>query len=233
MELDATIAHIRRETPSVKSFVLDLGGQSLSFQPGQYVDVLFGPSGDHFAAGGYSITSSPSQKGVIHLAVKKLPGGDSVSLHERAQVGDPALVLGPSGDFYYQRGTASAVALIAGGIGITPLMSMVRHVDEADPNVWVTLLYSARTPSELAFRRELEALSARNPRIRCRFTVTQPATEPWEGRVGRIDAALLKDYAVAGDTVFYVCGPPGMAEATTEMLKRLGVDDSRVKSERW
>ena len=234
MELDATIAAIHQETPTVKSFVLDLGGQSLPFLPGQYVDVIFGPPGEHYAGGGYSMTSSPLLKGVIHLAVKKvLDEGDSAALHERARVGDPALVTGPAGDFYYERGAARSVVLIAGGIGITPLMSMLHYVDEAEPDTLVTLLYSAQTPSELAFREELEAMAARNPNIRCLFTVTRPGKEPWNGRVGRIDRQLLVQCTSDRETVYYVCGPPHMRDAITELLGDLGVDHSRVKSEQW
>lgn len=234
MQLDTTIAAIHQETPTVKSFVLDLNGQRLSFFPGQYVDVIFGPPGEHYAGGGYSITSSPLLKGVIHLAVKKvLDGGDSATLHEHARVGDPALVTGPAGDFYYEPSSASPVVLIAGGIGITPLMSMLHYVVDAEPDTLVTLLYSARTPSELAFRKELEAMAARNPNIRCLFTVTQPRNESWNGRVGRIDRQLLEQHTTDRETVYYVCGPPGMRDAITELLRDLGVDHSRVKSEEW
>lgn len=234
MELRATIAEIRQETPTVKSYVLDLNGQDLDFLPGQYVDVLFGEPPRYYAGGGYSITSTPLDNGVLHLAVKRLEeGSDSVKLHERGKVGDPALVMGPGGDFYYELGSASSLVLVAGGIGITPLMSIVRYVTRAEPHVRVQLLYSARTPDELAFRSELEAIAASNPRFRCLFTVTGAGDNRWSGRVGRLDRDALREAGVDPHALYFLCGPPPMVAEMTEYLAELDVAASRVHSEQW
>lgn len=233
MEIDATIAAIRQETPSVKSFVLELERDDFSFFPGQYIDLAISTPFDTLV-GGFSITSSPLQKGTIHLAIKKLPNGRaSVYLHERAQVGDTLLVMGPSGDFSYQPEMGGPLLLIAGGIGITPLMSILRFVHEAQLDVDVTLMYSAKTPSELVFFDELKRIAGQNPRITCRFTVTQPGGEPWEGHVGRIDASMVREHPLGKDTLVYVCGPHEMLEDAQRMLHSLGIDASRVNAERW
>ena len=233
MEVDATIIRIQEETPTVKSFLFDLGGAGFSFLPGQWVDFYI-DTGNSIVVGGFSITSSPLQKGTIELAIKKLSQGRaSTYLHERASVGDSFIIQGGFGDFYYEQGMGGPLVLIAGGIGITPLMSMLRYVDEARLEVDVTLFYSTRTPSELVFYNQLQALAAHNPRIRCVFTVTRPRGEPWDGPIGRIDLAPLREYAPSHDSLYYLCGPPPMLDDLSLLLADLGIEPSRIKIERW
>ncbi|MBI2863538.1 MAG: hypothetical protein HYX94_03140 [Chloroflexi bacterium] len=233
MELEAHIAAIRQETPSVKSFVLDLEGQNLPFLPGQYVDLVVETDFESLV-GGFSIASSPLRKASIELAVKyRSDRRPAAHLHEKAQVGDPVLVLGSSGEFYYRPDMGSSLVLIAGGIGITPFTSMIRFVDEAKLDTRVVLLYSAKTPDELVFLDELRAISARNPRISCVFTVTRPIDESWEGRVGRIDEQLLAEIIKDSHALFYVCGPSGMAEAITALLEKQSVSAAQIRRERW
>ena len=126
MRLTATIVAIRQETPTIKSFRLDLNGHEIGFKAGQWVDFFVILEGAE-AVGGYSITSSPAEQTTISLAVRRDDSDHPVTnwLHEDARVGDTVEVsLG--GDFYYEPDEAESVVLIAGGIGLTPLMSIVR-----------------------------------------------------------------------------------------------------------
>ena len=130
MDVDATIIRIQQEAPTVKSFLFDLGGIDLPFLPGQWVD-LYVETGSTTAVGGFSITSSPLQHGAIALAIKKLPQGAAASfLHDRAKVGDSFLIRGGSGGFHYEESWDGPSVLIGGGIGITPLMSILRYLDD-------------------------------------------------------------------------------------------------------
>lgn len=233
MEIEAHIAAIRQETPLVKSFVLELEGQEMPFLPGQYVDLVVDTDYDSLV-GGFSIASSPLRKDRIQLAVKYRPDRSITTyLHQGAKVGDTALVLGPSGEFFYRPGEGSSLVLIAGGIGITPLMSMIRFVDEARLDTEVTLLYSAKTTAEFIFFEELQAIASRSPRIRCLFTVTRPAGAPWNGRTGRIDGHLLAAHSGDRTALFYICGPLGMADDVAAILQSQGVAPSRIRRERW
>jgi ferredoxin-NADP reductase len=233
MEFEGTITAILQETPTVKSFVLDLGEGEIDFLPGQYIDLFIDSFGFNEGAG-YSIISTPLEKGTISIAVKKLPEAKSaIYLHENAQVGDVFVLVGPGGDFHYKEGVGSSVVLIAGGIGITPLISMFRYLHEAWPDVKLALLYSARVPSEFAFYDEVKAIAAQNPSITCHFTVTRPQEEPWDGPVGRVDLRMMRDYADDGGSVFYICGPDEMPYEITEILKEMGVDESRINTEAW
>ena len=234
MKTVARIARIRQETPTVKSFLLELRGLDLPFMPGQWVDMYIDSPSVGTEIGGFSMTSSPLQKGKIEFAVKKISHGKvSVYLHERAQVGDLLTVDGGHGDFYFQEGMGDSLVLIAGGIGITPLMSIIRYVNESRLDVNISLLYSAGTPSELVFFDELRAISSRNEGINCQFTVTRPEGDPWNDRVGRIDHRMLEESALDRVAHYYICGPRGMAQDMAATLTGLGVEASRIKSEEW
>ena len=200
---------------------------------GQWVDFFVTLEGAE-AVGGYSITSSPSEQTAISLAVKRDDSDHPVTnwLHEDARVGDEVEVsLG--GDFFYDPDEAESVVLIAGGIGLTPLMSIVRSAHEIATKTRLTLVYSVSTPDELLFKDDLDSIAAANPRIECAFTITQPTPDTWNGHTGRIDADLLRTEPIDLDALFFVCGPPSMIRAMVSMLRDLGVPRPRIRYEQW
>ena len=233
MRIPATITRIAQQTPTIKSFNLDLGGHELDFKPGQWVDIFVSIEGAE-AIGGYSITSSPSVQDSIGLAIKLDEGDHPVTnwLHREARVGD-TVEISLGGDFYYAPDMDGPVVLIAGGIGLTPLMSIVRAIAESDQPTLTTLIYSASTPSELLFRQELEDIARRNPAVNLVFTTTRSSEEEWGGHTGRIDDELLKQARVSPDALFFICGPPDMIRDVIGMLVRLGAPGSRIKYEQW
>ena len=210
MRLPATIATVSRETPTVMSFALDLGGREIGFSAGQWVDLFVTIDGAE-AGGGYSITSSPAEQTSIRLAVKHDGSDHPVTnwLHDDARASD-AVEVSLGGNFIYTPDEARSVVLIGGGIGMTPLMSIVRAVDEMASLTRLTLVYSASSSDELLFRREIESISVRNSRVRCVFTVTRVAPDTWGGRTGRVDVEMLRSEGIDLDALFFVCGPPAM-----------------------
>ena len=234
MRLPAKIVAIRHETPTIRSFRLDLRGHEIGFMAGQWVDFFVNIEGAE-AVGGYSITSSPAEQATISLAVKRDGSDHPVTnwLHEEARVGD-LVEVSLGGDFYYEPDEAESVVLIAGGIGLTPLMSIVRSADELATRTHLTLIYSASTPDELLFRDELNSIAAANSRVRPIFTVTRPVRDgEWDGHTGRIDADLLISESVDLDALFFVCGPPPMIRAMVATLRNLGVPRPRIRYEQW
>lgn len=233
MRIPATITRIARQTPTIKSFDLDLGGHELGFKPGQWVDFFVTLEGAE-AVGGYSITSSPATQVSIGLAVKLDEGDHPVTnwLHREARVGD-CVEISLGGDFYYTPDMKGPVVLIAGGIGLTPLMSIVRAIAESDQPMPTTLIYSVSTPSEILFHQELEDIAHRNPVFRPVFTITNPEGQEWNGHTGRIDDELLRQAGVSPDSLFFICGPPDMIRDVIGMLVSLGVPGSRIKYEQW
>ena len=125
------------------------------------------------------------------------------------------------------------LALIAGGIGITPIASIIRYIDKTSLQIPTTLIYSASTPSELLYKEELQALAARNPQLRTHLTVTRPHSEPWNGSTGRITATALRNAAIIPNHLCYICGPPEMIQAMLAALKEIGVPEERLHYEQW
>ena len=233
MRIPVRIANIKQETPTVKSYKLDLGGQEFRFLPGQWIDCYAEVDGRQEVAG-YTVTSSPTALGAIEITVRYSEDNPVTRfLHEAADVGDLLQIEGGQGDFYYRREMGDSLVLIAGGIGITPLMSILRYVDTAEPDVSATLLHSAKSPSELIFRDELEEMSTRNEKIRYILTVTGSSDEPWDGRFGRIDSTLINESGLDPDALYYICGPPPMGPDMAGLVEGLGIHSSRIKYEQW
>jgi len=232
--IPAVIASIRDETPTVKRLVFDLGGRPFRFLPGQWIDCYLNPGPDAPVAG-YSMTSSPRDTSTIEIAVKRV-GGNPVTdyIHGLAREGDTLPIDGGYGDFHYDpsREPGDGVALVAGGIGITPLMSMLRAADEAPHSPEVTLVYSTTSPDELAFRGDIDRIAAANPRIRVHYTVTRSAAG-WTGPRGRIDGETLRGLGLGAGTRYYVCGPGPFVMAAAEAASALGAPPSHVRYELW
>ena len=226
------IAEVRQETPTVKTLTLDLMGQDFSFHPGQWVDCYAEIDGERLVAG-YTLTSSAAVKGTVELAVKEGDNPVTRFIHGEAAVGDTLHVDGGQGAVYYTREMGDSLVLIAGGIGITPLVSMVRTVKDSHPDVEATLVYSARSPSELVFREELDAIARENDNIRCFLTVTGPDSGDWAGRRGRIDHGLLSEAGAKRGALFFLSGPAPMAEAMMGILRGLGVSEVSIRYEQW
>ncbi len=234
MEFQAQLLRIHQETPTVKSFLLRVGSEGFTFLPGQWIDLCVDTDGGERAVGGFTLVSSPLRRGVIELAIKGLRGGRAAAhLWNQARVGDIFWISRPSGDFCFHEDMSDSLVLIAGGIGVNPLMSMVRYLDDAGKKVRITLIYSVTSPSELLFGKELQAISARNPLLRCLFTVTQPGQEPWEGRRGRIDKKMLEEAKLDLHARYYICGPPGMPTELARVLRGLGVLPDSIRFEEW
>ncbi len=227
------IASIKQETPTIKSFTLDYGQQAFQFLAGQWIDLSVEIAGK-VETGGYSMTSSPLKKGTFELAIKQGARHPVTRfMYEQAQEGDTVTVSTGQGVFVYVPGMGEKIVLIGAGVGVTPLMSILRFVDDAALEVDATLVYSIPTADEFLFRTDLQQIEARNPHIQSLITVTQPDLENWQGRTGRIDSELLKQAGLSHETMYYLCGPQLMIEDVVTELKNIGVPESRIVYEKW
>jgi ferredoxin-NADP reductase len=226
----ATIKNIIQATPTIKSLRIEPQGE-FSFKAGQWIDFYADVSGERKVAG-YSMTSSPLTRSYFDLAVKNV-GENPVTrhIHTDAYEGEIVHVDGGNGEIFYETGVAKNVVLLAGGIGISPHMSIFRYIAEGD-TASATLVYSASSPAELIFREEIEATTRSNPRMKALLTVTDK-TDGWMGRVGKIDAALISEAGIDPEALYYICGPPAMIHELVDILRTLGIRRKQMRYELW
>lgn len=205
--------------------------EGFEFSPGQFLAVRVSiDSKPHVRC--YSISSAPHMRGYLEFSVRR-QGLVSGTLHATIRAGSTVTINRAAGQFVYPQGDDRPLALIAGGIGITPLLSMLRHAVAADPTRPVTLLYSARREPDVAFHSELRVLAERHPQIRVAITLTQP-TAPTRLRTGRLDVAMVRQFVLApADTIFCLCGPGPMIEDLRAALAGLGVPAGQVRFEQF
>ncbi|MBT9539220.1 ferredoxin--NADP reductase [Thiobacillus sp.] len=229
---DARITAISPATPSIHALQLAIPDAGFRFLPGQWVDLSISVDGNVHTAG-YSITTSPLHQGSIELAIKASARHPVARwVHEKARVGDPVKVSQAQGPFVYLPEMSDNVVLIGGGVGITPLLSIFRHVRDARLTTRAHLVYSVSDSSEILFRDELEQAAHTHDNLHLSITVTQPDPH-WHGLTGRIDPVKLHALDVPDDTLYYLCGPKGMVEDMSTLLHGLGVPMSRIIFEKW
>jgi ferredoxin-NADP reductase len=229
---DARITAITPATPSIHALRLAIPDAGFRFLPGQWVDLSITLDGTPHTAG-YSITTSPLHSDQIELAIKASARHPLARwVHETARVGDQVTVTQGQGPFVYLPEMSDNVVLIGGGVGITPLLSIFRHVRDAALPTQAHLVYSVSDSSEILFHDELESTVQSHPNLHLSITVTQPDPR-WRGLTGRIDPVKLHALDVPDDTLYYLCGPKGMVEDMSTLLHGLGVPMSRIIFEKW
>ena len=200
------------------------------FKPGQTIDLSLGEAGKHT----FSLVSAPGEDRLT--IATRLRGSPFKRALAALAPGATATIEGPYGSLTLHGDAARPAVLVAGGIGITPFMSMLRHVASQGVARPITFVYSNRRPEEAAFLGELRRLEQRLPGFRLLPTMTGIAAgeDGWTGRAGRIDEALLREAVGQGaKPVCYVTGSPAFVAALREKLERLGVAEDDLRSEEF
>jgi ferredoxin-NADP reductase len=208
-----------------------VGDPVFKFLPGQWIEVSVIIDGD-IKTGGYSITTSPTQEGLLGLAIKTSSTHPVTRWLHGARVGDTVDITRGQGPFVFLPDMGEDIVLIGGGVGVTPLLSIFRYVRDASPETHATLYYSVSHPDEILFREELEQSARLYTHLSLEITVTQP-DPTWQGQTGRINKHKLAALNAPPNTLFYLCGPPGMVEDMSTCLRDLGVPASRIIFEKW
>lgn len=150
-----------------------------------------------------------------------------------APLGTAVRISEADGELILHRDTSRPAVLVAGGIGITPFLSIVRHAARESLQHSIYLFYSNWRPELAAFLPELEDLQQSSAGYRLIATMTEPeeSAQPWSGETGMIGPELLQRHLTdLTSPIFYLAGPPTMTLAMLEMLQDLGVDDAAIKS---
>jgi ferredoxin-NADP reductase len=227
------VRRVRRATPSSCIVSLDLDGASFSYRAGQVASLRPGGLGERVP---YSIASAPEETAADSALqfLIKLDGSGRWGEHfEPLRRGARVSVRGPSGSFVFPEAPSERRFLfIAGGTGIAPLRSMIKHAVVTELPGEIALLYSARTPQDFAYLPELRGM-ARKGELRLTTTATREMPERWRGARGRIAAAQLIPLVDSPETLCFVCGPASMVSDVPPMLQALGIDQSRIRLEDW
>jgi ferredoxin-NADP reductase/DMSO/TMAO reductase YedYZ heme-binding membrane subunit len=229
------VASINQETPNVRTFRLqavDGGDLPFRYLPGQYMNLSLLIDGKRVNRS-YTITSTPTREATCELTVKREDMGlSSRFLHDIIREGDLLSVSAPAGRFTFTGTEANSVVLIAGGVGITPLMSILRALTDRYWKGEIYLVYCVRQESEFIFAQELESLRKQHGNFLLCVTISRPQNSNWTGHQGRITEELLvRTIPNLPRRLCYVCGPTPMMETVMGLLRKVGVPDSQIKSE--
>jgi ferredoxin-NADP reductase/cytochrome c2 len=226
------LASITRQTPDSKTlrFIVPPDRQ-LNARPGQFLTFSFLFDGKKVVRS-YSICSSPARSGYVEITPKRVNEGCvSVFLNDRATVGMTVEASGPFGQFHFDAGKHQNIVLLAAGSGITPMMAMLRYIDDLCLETNVTLLYCVRTSKDIIFHRELSDLQARLKNFQYHLVLSQPHPE-WPGRRGHISREVIDDtIKEPASTDFFLCGPAPFMETSRSILISLGVKPERIRQE--
>jgi ferredoxin-NADP reductase len=235
-EHQMTLVDRQRIARDTMAFWFDANDASFEFRPGQHADFIFA----HPDMGGkiegsrtFSFASSPHDKGPVMIAMR-MRDTDFKSELMAAVIGTKFVVSRPRGSFTLHTDIARPAVFLAGGIGITPIRSILQWAAQKRLPHKLYLFYSNRDWDDAAFMEEFENMTAQNPNFTLIPTITGRRTLAWPFEKGHIDRGMLTRYlrGLKGP-VYYIAGPSGMVTAMTEMLNASGVNDDDIKVEEF
>lgn len=227
------------EGGSVFSFYLKpLNNMPLpAFYPGQFLTFQYAPHADKSKKEirCYSLSDSPNEQ-YYRVSVKKAPNGLISSYwHEQVKEGDLIEVKPPGGDFYLDIYDPRPIILIGGGIGITPVLSMLNYIVDKKLNRNVTLFLGCRFKKEHVFKNHLEEVVKNNPNVKVVVCYSNPEEGDLDGvdyiKKGFVSIDVIKDSLPSLDGHYYLCGPPPFMNSVTNGLYENGVPKSDVRFE--
>jgi len=227
MKFETNVKEIVPRTPNVTSFRFSRPTE-LDYRPGQFLFITIKPAGNELIHH-FSFSSSPTEREHIEFT-KKFTDSEFSAALRTLDPGDEATIEAPFGEFTFE-GEHPKIAMLAGGIGITPLVSICKYCTDKQLGTKITLLYGCRTEADIAFRKELEEMQRQNSNLKTVFTINE-ASIGWKGAVGVINEEMVKqEIPEYKETVFYTCGPPPMVEVMEKLVESLGLPKTQLKRE--
>jgi glycine betaine catabolism B len=227
------LAKEKLQGSDVMTFKLSRSG--LDYVAGQFAYFrLEGVSGDpkgpirHF-----SIASSPTEQDHILVSTRIR---DTPYKQKLASLADGSNIAawGPQGEFTLEEDRPAV--FLSGGIGVTPFRSMAKYATDKALPTQITIFDSNRNRENILYKDEFDKWAKENRNLRIIYTITDENEQSWEGERGRIDRNMLTRHVAEkqlSDSIFYVCGPPGMLKAMQDILKELQIPKERIKVEEF
>jgi ferredoxin-NADP reductase len=226
IQLESEVTDVIQRTKDVKS-VRFRRPNEFKYLPGQWAFLTVG-SDEEQKTKPLSFSSSPTEDYLEFT--KRLTGHEFSNAFATMEMGDTATISGPYGKLTLQE-NHKKICMLSGGIGITPLRSMIRYSTDKEMKTNIILLYSNRFEDAIAFMDDFDEIQVRNPNFKVITTITRPGSA-WKGLTGRINREMIEkkvpDYA---ERVFYSCGPKPMVDAMVDMLRKMGLPEKQIKYE--
>lgn len=237
-----TVRHKRRESEVVTSFFLEPedGGALSDFEPGQYISIAIDvPALGLQQIRQYSLSDAPNGRH-YRISVKREASGEPTAgyvsnlLHDHVARGDTVRITPPFGPFHLDRGADTPVVLVSGGVGLTPLVSMLKTLLKHSERE-VAFVHGARNGAVHAMKERLQASADTNRRLTSIVFYDAPREDDVLGydydHAGPVDLRRVADRAIKPNADYYVCGPVPFMQAQIEALKSLGVPPARIHYE--
>ena len=235
-EYEMTLMDRQKIARDTMAFWFDTNGVAYEFRAGQHADFTFLQSsvdlrGDN--ARTFSFASSPRDRGLVMIGLRMRETGFKTVLKTAAS-GIRFRVSRPRGSFTLHKDLTRPAVFLAGGIGITPVRSIIHWATQERLPHKLYLFYSNRSPQDAAFLEDLEGLAMQNPSFTLIPTITRIKGPTWPYENGPIDHGMLTRYLSGlNGPVYYVAGPSGMVTAMTTLLRSSGISDDDVKTEEF
>lgn len=205
------------------------------FRAGQFADYTLIDPPETDAEGntrGFSLVQAPFEDDIVLASrmrdtaykrvLKDLPLGTEVKLD------------GPYGDYTLHKSEATPAVFVIGGIGVTPVRSMIAQATHDKSAQKITLLHSSRTPADLPFMADFEQLAKDNPNFTYIPAASGSAPDDWQGERGRVDKAMIKKYVTdVSKPIYYLSGPEGMVKAMRQLLIEIGANEDNIRTEEF
>jgi nitric oxide dioxygenase len=239
---DFAVESVAQESETIRSFVLVPvdGGPVLRHQPGQYLGFLFNLPGYGVLKRSYSISCAPNDR-AYRITVKREGRPDEPAgivsnwLHDHAEDGTVLRAAPPAGDFFLDQASNAPVVLVSGGVGLTPMMSMLETIATATPERPTWYVHGALNGRVHAMRDHAKALTAGNANVRLHTVYAEPEAQDRQGEHYDAPGLISADWLVAQtpreEATYYLCGPKPFLRALVNGLQRQGVPAERIRFE--
>lgn len=230
-EYPCRVVAIKKESPNIWSIFFKAIEHQVHYLPGQFgfFSMIINERREMHP---FSFSSSPTSEGIISITVKKL--GDFTDNVHALKVGDTMTVEGPYGEFSYLNHDDLFLYMIAGGVGITPMISMLRHLRQTKSQRPVILLWGVRKEEDLIFDGELAEMTKEMRHLTV-VPVLSDAPDH-QGEKGYITASVIEKYLIdtgfqIDHTGFYICGPPVLMKNSIRTLRNIGIKKEHIHYE--